>query len=315
MGLFKKFSTGIKKATQRFVKPPKISVPQPIRKVGDFVGVAAEEVVDTAKDAGQAVGDGAGHVWDASKPARDTVGKVLDPVLEGVDHADHFLKTGDFGKQIEKLLEEQDAAKQKLAVETGKFYEASAALVKAQARLMALDRANEKYYAPGSFGPTGVADLRHDVEFDFYADPATRKLEEIGLKPIADGVKLFRQIAYLPPSNFVGRQIELAQVRKELRKSISHFDKAIAERKKSRSSISAAKGSIRRKIKKIEDKFIAADIEISPTSAMELEVQQIEVAANKALAQALLADGLEPEIVTQITGLSEAELASLRVSG
>ena len=296
------------KRPKKGFRPPRISLKSPIKAVGDALGTAKDAVQTAAGEVGEKLAPVGEAVSKVTKP----IGVVLDPVVEAVDHVEHALKTGDFGKQVEKLLEEQDKAKAELQEETYLLHEAAATLVQLETRSYALAQIDQRFRGHGGAQrvPPRPEDMRQ-VEFDLYGNPATETLERIGLKPVAEGIKFIREITYLMPNELMFKQVELAKVRKALRENIARYEDTTDEVRSARADIQRRTRSVRQRIREIEEEFAVAGIDISPTSAVEREVQDIENAASHTLALSLLAEGHTADTIAQITGLTPAEITAL----
>lgn len=299
-----------KKRKKKGFRPPKISLKAPLKAVGDAFGSARQAAEKATKEIGEKlepVGDAVGKV---AKP----VGAVLSPVADAVDHVEHFLRTGDFGKQVEKLLAEQDEAKFELQEETYKLYDDAAVLVQVETRYHALAQIDKQMTGHGGRERGVVRGKLGQVEFDLYSNPGIDALEKVGLKPVAEGLRFVREIAFLMPNELMYKQVELAKVRKELRQNIARYEDATDEVRATRADIRKQIKKVRQQIREMEESFAAANIDISPTSVVEREVQDIESTASRTLAQALLEGGNPPAVVSQITGLSLEEVTALEAA-
>jgi vacuolar-type H+-ATPase subunit I/STV1 len=342
MGLFKNVGNKVKDAIRRITgnnpiitsrpKPQKPTIPprpkpekpttRPLPDVGsilkDKFEDAVEDVVDGVKDTGKVIGESAKKVGDKIKPVTDEVGEFLEPVGDAIDHVEHFASTGDFGKQVEKLQAEEDEAKFELSTAQSEYHKTAAELISAQSRLHALGSVRE-YVLKTAYGkPEMVVNLHlllREAEVDKHGDPVTRFYESIGLDPLADGVKVVRDFGFMMPHTLILKQKELAEARKHLRQNIQIYKERTRSVNDARKMAETTIVGINKRIKALEKELAEAGIEITPASALEKEVLEIENDTRRMLAQSMLDKGQPPEIVATVTGLDLADITAMETAG
>ncbi|MEM8979900.1 MAG: hypothetical protein AAGD04_10470 [Pseudomonadota bacterium] len=277
---------------------PALKVKQAFEDVG-------EKVVDTAKDVGKNIGKG--------------TMAVVETTGEFIGDTEHFLKTGDFGRAVEKLQAEETDAEAKMYDARAGYDAALGAYVRTALKLRSLSIVHERSFSKGRRGQHGHGGAEvvlttgriFEVNPDLYGSPRTRFMDSIGLKAVGDFGRNVQKIVPLRlPHSLIAQQSELSEARKLLRANIKSFRRATANINRATADLIEQTEVLRDEVDRIEADFLARAVDLETGATLDLADQAAQEASLE-MARALLAAGLTPEDVAKATEMALADVEGL----
>lgn len=298
-----------------------VDVAKPVgEKVGDVVKPAAKKVGDTLKPVVDKVTDIAepivDKVSDIAEPVVSEVGEKLKPVGEAigdaVDHTFHFLQTGDFGKQVQKLMEEEAEARDALAESRIEYLESGRKMVSLHSQLRGLSIVYEQEGPLELDAPEAVkVDI---VDINPHDSDTTRLLEDFGITAAANAMKFIHEVVMMPPHDLLLKQDDLAEDRRQLRENIDKLNAAKAETDAGIKRFKDTARHLTSEIARIEAKVAELGLDDADSKASAVRVAEVAADTRLDVARGLLENGLDVETVATISELGPDQVADLKAS-
>jgi hypothetical protein len=282
MGLFDKVKRNIRKAVRKVTRKPAL------RKIGDKVTETTQDVVRGTE-------------------------KAIESAGEFIGDTEHFMKTGDWGRAVQKLQREEADAEDKMWTARAAFDAALSTYVQLALKRRSLSLMHEQ---DGVMRPARIAvPDTPDAAPDLYGSATTRVMDRIGLGVIGDaGRAVQKHVPLRLPHGLLLQQTELKRARNLLNENIRAFRRATARISRATSEILNTSDLIATEVEALEDDFIrrGLDPETGATRAM---ANDAEARAKREIARDLIAAGLAAERVADATGLEIADVEALADAG
>lgn len=310
MGFFKDVADGFGKAVNKIIPKPKPK-PAPVRPPMQKVGLPGDPA-EIARLAFRNVGDA---IVDTAKDVGRVTAVAVETTGEFIGDAEHFLKTGDWGRAVQKLQAEEADAEAKMWMARAAFDEALAVYVRTTLKRRSLSIIHEQTGRQGS--GTGVAKAvpgappAPDVNPDLYGSTTTRMLDAAGLKVIGDAGRTIQTIIPVRmPMSLLMQQKELSEARRALKANISAFRNATAATSRATADVIEQTEIIAAEVEALEADFIRRGVD-ADTGATRDMADASEAGAKLDVASSLLEAGLPPENVARATELALSEVQGL----
>lgn len=278
MGLFDKFNSNVRKALRKVVRKPVL------RKIGE-------------------------SVTDATQDVAHGTGKAIETAGEFIGDTEHFLKTGDWGRAVQKLQREEADAENEMWKARAAFDAALSTYVQLALKRKSLSLIYEQdsVTRPDRIAVPDTPDAAPDL----YGSATTRVLDSIGLDMIGDaGRAVQRHVPLRLPHDLLMQQSELARARKLLTQNIRTFRGATAETSRATADILNTADKIATEVEALEDDFIRRGLD-PETGATKDMADAVEAQAKRDIARDLISAGLTAESVANATGLEIADVEGL----
>ncbi|MEI4235047.1 hypothetical protein [Roseovarius sp. D22-M7] len=308
MSFFKKIGKSVGQAVRKLVDKPVIApkaprLPRPEIPSPPVSGDPATIARDAFRDIGKSI-------VGTAETIRDGAGAAVETAGEFIDDTDHFMKTGDWNRAVEKLQGTEADAEAKMWMARAAFDDALRIYVQTAVKRRSLSLLHE---GDAVDRPERIAvPETREVEPDLYGSPGTRVLDKIGLDTVGDAGRAVQKIVpFRLPHSLLLQQAELAEARKLLSDNIRAFRSATAAVNKATADIIGATDSVAHEVEALEDDFIRRGVD-PETGATRDMAEKTEAQSRRGIARDLLSAGLPIEDVARATELELAEIEALK---
>lgn len=278
MGLFDKFKRNVRRTVRKVTRKPAF------RKIGKKVTEKTQDVVRGTE-------------------------KAIESAGEFIGDTEHFMKTGDWGRAVQKLQREEAAAEERMWKARAGFDAALSTYVQLalKRRSLSLVHEQDSVRRPGR---RAVPDTP-DVAPDLYGSATTRVMDKIGLGVIGDASRAVQKHVPLRlPHDLLLQQTELKRARNMLNENIRVFRRMTAEISRTTAEILTTADTIATEVEALEDDFIRRGLD-PETGATQDMADDAETRAKREVARDLISAGLAAESVADATGLDIATVRAL----
>lgn len=305
MGFFKNVGKNVRRMVRKVV-PKRPSSPQPLVMPHTGPGGGLIDPKSLAQAAFREVGE---TVVKTTKGVADGAGKAIETAGDFIGDTEHFLKTGDWARGVEKLQAEEADAEAKMWMARAAYDDARSVYVRSALKRRSLSLIHEQQTLDQ---PQRLSVPKTpDAAPDFYGSTTSRMLDKIGLGGIADTQRAIQ--TFIPvrlPHGYVAQQQELARARKVLTENIRKFRAATAKLSRMTADLIEQTDEITQEIETLEQDFLTRGVDLDTGATRDL-ADRVEAETKLRLAGDLLRAGMSAEDVAATVGLRVGEVEGL----
>jgi len=282
---------------------PAHAVSDALRDVGEDVAEGARTVADGARTAGVKARNMAEDVGQDVRRAGESVGEFIGDV-------EHFAKTGDLGRAVQKLQVEKSEAEAALSAAHAEHRLAVQAYVDLFLKRKTLSIVYETADQAATRTPSEAETA--DVDVNLYGNFSSKGLDMIGLDQIAAKIRVVNSfVPALSPADIIFKQVELAEARKLLRADIKALRTATTETKAETVQLMKAADKLEEEVDALEARIVSLNLDPETHGATAVMAQQVSDRTTRETASELLGAGLDIATVAEVTGLSADAVQAL----